>query len=132
MCTAMHRELLRFALVGGFCTLLQYLILILGVEFLYADAVVASTVGFLVSAAANYLLNRRFTWASQAPHGVAVRRFISVLAIGVLLNVLGMRLLHGYLGWHYVLSQVLTTVVTLLWNFNGHRQWTFASNGAVK
>jgi len=27
---------------------------------------------------------------------------------------------------------VLTTVVTLLWNFTGHRRWTFASAAATK
>ena len=128
----MHRELLRFLLVGGFCTALQYLVLVAGVEFAHADAVYASTAGFLLSAAVNYLLNRRFTWASDAPHSVAVGRFITVLVIGVVLNMLGMRLLHGYLRWHYVLAQVLTTVVTLLWNFNGHRRWTFATPGAPR
>ena len=52
--------------------------------------------------------------------------------IGLALNVLGMRLLHGYLRWHYVLSQVLTTVVTLSWNFAGHRHWTFATPRTAK
>jgi putative flippase GtrA len=128
----MRRELLRFLLVGGLCTLLQYLLLIAGVEFLHLDAVAASTAGFLASAAVNYLLNRRFTWVSTVPHPVAVRRFLTVLAIGLALNVLGMRLLHGYLHWHYVLSQVLTTMVTVSWNFAGHRHWTFAPAGVVK
>lgn len=128
----MRRELLRFALVGGFCTGLQYLILVLGVELAQVDAVLASAAGFLASAAVNYLLNRRFTWRSDAAHVVAVPRFITVLVVGLALNVLGMRLLHGYLGWHYVFSQVLTTMVTLTWNFAGHRNWTFASGGAVQ
>jgi putative flippase GtrA len=128
----MHRELLRFLLVGGFCTALQYMVLVAGVEFAHADAVIASAAGFLVSAVVNYLLNRRFTWASNVPHGRAVRRFITVLLIGLALNVLGMRLLHGYLHWHYVFAQVLTTVVTLLWNFTGHRDWTFATPAATK
>jgi putative flippase GtrA len=127
----MHRELLRFLLVGGFCTTLQYLVLVTAVEFAHADAVIASAAGFLLSAVVNYLLNRRFTWASKVPHGVASRRFATVLLIGLALNVLGMRLLHGYLHWHYVLAQVLTTVVTLLWNFTGHRRWTFASTAAT-
>lgn len=121
----MHREFLRFALVGGLCTALQYLVLILGVEVLGVDAVLASGIGFVLSAVLNYMLNRQFTWASSVPHAIAMRRFITVLAIGLALNLLGMRLLHGYLGWHYVLSQVLTTVMTLLWNFTAHRQWTF-------
>jgi putative flippase GtrA len=128
----MHRELLRFLLVGGFCTALQYVVLVAGVELANIDAVVASAAGFLGSATVNYLLNRRFTWASQVPHGVAVRRFITVLVIGLALNVLGMRLLHGYLHWHYVFAQVLTTVVTLSWNFTGHRHWTFATRRAAK
>lgn len=127
----MRRELLRFLLVGGFCTLLQYALLVAGVELLHLDAVVASTSGFLASAVVNYLLNRRFTWASTAAHAVAVRRFLIVLAIGLALNVLGMRLLHGYLHWHYVLSQVLTTMVTVSWNFAGHRHWTFAPAGGA-
>jgi len=128
----MRRELLRFLLVGGFCTALQYLVLVTGVEFARVDAVYASASGFLLSAVVNYLLNRRFTWASLAPHRVAARRFATVLLIGLALNVLGMRLLHGYLHWHYVFAQVLTTVVTLLWNFTGHRRWTFAVPAASK
>jgi putative flippase GtrA len=128
----MRRELLRFLLVGGLCTLLQYLMLVAGVELLHADAVVTSAAGFITSAAVNYLLNRRFTWRSDVAHAVAVRRFLVVLAIGLALNVLGMRLLHGYLRWHYVLSQVLTTMVTLSWNFAAHRHWTFASAGSAR
>lgn len=132
MCSTMRRELLRFLMVGGLCTALQYLVLVAGVELLHANAVAASAAGFLGSAAVNYLLNRRFTWGSEAPHGPAVRRFIAVLVVGLALNVLGMRLLHGYLHWHYVLSQVLTTVVTVSWNFAGHRHWTFAVAGVSK
>jgi putative flippase GtrA len=38
----MRRELLKFLLVGGFCTALQHLVLITGVEFAHVDAVIAS------------------------------------------------------------------------------------------
>ena len=126
----MRRELWRFLLVGGGCTLLQYMVLVAGVELLRMDAVTASVAGFLGSSAMNYLLNRRFTWASEVSHALAVRRFLLVMLVGLALNVLGMRLLHGYLHWHYVLSQVLTTMVTLAWNFAGHRHWTFRASGA--
>jgi putative flippase GtrA len=127
----MRRELLRFLLVGGLCTLLQYLVLVAGVEILGADAMLASATGFLASASVNYILNRRYTWSSELAHGVTIRRFIAVVAVGLAFNVLGMRLLHGYLRWHYVLSQVLTTVLTLSWNFAGHRRWTFATAGTA-
>lgn len=130
MSSTMRRELLRFLLVGGLCTGLQYAVLVAGVEWAGVDAVAASAAGFVLSAAFNYLLNRRFTWASQASHSTALARFALVVLMGLAFNVLGMRLLHGYLGWHYVWAQVLVTVVTLLWNFAGHRHWTFAARAA--
>jgi putative flippase GtrA len=119
-------QMFRFAVVGTLCTLLQYLVLIACVEWGGINPVVASGLGFPLSGAVNYLLNRRFTWASDAAHGVAVRRFIIVVATGLVLNTLGMKLLHGYLHLHYLLAQVLTTMITLLWNFAWHRHWTFA------
>jgi putative flippase GtrA len=125
-------QFLRFLLVGGLCTALQYLVLVTAVEWGGVDALVASGTGFALSAALNYLLNRRYTWASQTGHRIAMRRFVLVVGSGLLLNLLGMRLLHGYLHWHYMPAQVLTTVVTLLWNFAWHRHWTFATPGLVK
>lgn len=114
-------------MVGGLCTAVQYLVLVAAVELGRADPLLASGAGFVLSAMLNYLLNRRFTWASQAEHRVAASRFVLVVSSGLLLNLLGMRLLHGYLGWHYVPAQVLTTLVTLGWNFAWHRYWTFAT-----
>jgi putative flippase GtrA len=124
---AVGSQLLRFLLVGGLCTAVQYLVLVAAVELGRADPLLASGAGFVLSAVLNYLLNRRYTWASRAGHRIAVRRFVLVVGSGLLLNLLGMRLLHGYLRWHYVPAQVLTTLVTLGWNFAWHRYWTFAT-----
>jgi len=117
---------MRFLLVGALCTGIQYLLLIMGVEWFGVDAVLASTLGYLASAAINYLLNRRYTYASGAPHTMLVWRFVTVLAIGSVLNALFMLLLHGYLHWQYALAQLFATGGTLIWNFCAHRYWTFS------
>jgi putative flippase GtrA len=119
-------QFLRFAQVGALCTGIHYALLTGGVEWLGLDAVLASTAGFVASAVVNYLLNRRYTYASTASHAVLVWRFVAVMGVGLMLNALLMRLLHGYLGWHYVLAQVFATAGTLSWNFLAHRQWTFS------
>jgi putative flippase GtrA len=119
---------MRFLLVGAVCTGIQYLLLVMGVEWLGVDAVLASTLGYLVSAAINYLLNRRYTYASGAPHAVLVWRFVTVLAIGSVLNALFMLLLHGYLHWQYALAQLFATGGALIWNFSAHRHWTFSGS----
>jgi putative flippase GtrA len=120
-------QFLRFLVIGGLCTGLQYLVLIAAVEWGGVDPLIASGAGFVLSAVLNYLLNRLYTWGGRAEHRVAVTRFVLVVGSGLVLNLLGMRLLHGYLHWHYVPAQVLTTLVTLLWNFMWHRYWTFAT-----
>jgi putative flippase GtrA len=119
-------QFMRFLLVGALCTGIQYLLLVAGVEWLGLDAVLASTLGFLASAAVNYLLNRRYTYASDASHAVLVWRFVTVLATGSVLNALFMQVLHGYLQWQYLLAQLCATGGTLIWNFCAHRYWTFS------
>jgi putative flippase GtrA len=116
----------RFALVGILCTGIQYAVLGAGVEWLGLRAVLASTGGFLLSASVSYLLNRRYTYDSTASHSSSIAKFASVLGAGLLLNVLFMQVLHGYLHWHYALAQLLTTGITMIWNFLAHRFWTFA------
>jgi putative flippase GtrA len=124
----MPGQFMRFLLVGALCTVCQYVLLIMGVEWLGVDAVLASTLGYLASAAINYLLNRRYTYASGAPHAVLVWRFVAVLAAGSALNALFMLLLHGYLHWQYALAQLFATGGTLIWNFCAHRYWTFSGS----
>jgi len=53
----------RFIVIGGFATILQYLILIGLVQTLEVDAVLASSIGFLISALFNYALNYRYTFS---------------------------------------------------------------------
>jgi len=120
----------RFLQVGALCTAMQYLLLVTGVEWLGMNAVFASSVGYVVSAVANYLLNRRYTYASQAPHRALVWRFVAVMAVGSVLNALFMQLLHGYLHWQYVLAQLSATGAALVWNFCAHRYWTFSRSKA--
>jgi putative flippase GtrA len=115
----------RFLLVGLLSTGVQYLVLFTGVEAFDATAVRSSGIGFACGAAVNYLLNRSFTFGSSVPHITGLFRFALVVAVGLTLNVLFMYLLTGYLGWHYLLAQILTTGVVMFWNFVGNALWTF-------
>jgi putative flippase GtrA len=119
-------QFIRFALVGGLCTGIQYALLAAGVEWLQLDAVLASTLGYAASSVVSYLLNRRYTYTSDAPHAALVWKYVLVLGAGLLLNALFMQLLHGYLQWHYVVAQLVATCAGLIWNFSAHRFWTFS------
>jgi putative flippase GtrA len=116
-------RLIRFGLVGAVATGIQYVILILLVHAGFWPAV-ASAIGFVVSAAGNYLLNYHFTFRSQRSHGPAAAKFVMLAAVGLAINFALMHVLVGA-GWYYLLAQVCATAVVFLWNFVGNSLWTF-------
>jgi putative flippase GtrA len=119
-------QFIRFAIVGGVVTAIQYAILIALVQGAIAGAVAASSVGFAVSALANYALNRRFTFRSSQAHAEALPKFAIVALLGLAVNASLIWLFHIPVGLHYLLAQVLATGGTLLWNFTLNRIWTFS------
>lgn len=123
-------QFIRFAIVGGFATSIQYAVLIALVQGAAINAVIASSVGFALSAGINYALNRRITFRSNRPHAKASPRFAAVAAAGLAVNAGLIWVFHVAAGLHYLLAQVLATIGTLLWNFALNRAWTFAARPA--
>lgn len=117
-------QFLRFALVGSMATLLQYAVLYALVQLARADPVVASAIGYTLSAVANYALNYSYTFDSNASHGSAAVKFMTIALLGLALNSLVMKWLI-YCGLHYLAAQIVATVTVLCWNFAGGRYWTF-------
>jgi putative flippase GtrA len=115
----------RFLIVGGVSTLIQYAVLIATVEYWHWNPVVSSSLGYLISSAANYLLNYRFTFRSDNPHHIAATRFAIVAAIGFSINAALMSLLVGTARFPYVIAQVVSTGVALIWNFWVNSKWSF-------
>lgn len=111
-------------MVGGIATLIQYAVLLAFVQLAGLDPVWASAIGYAMSAVFNYLMNYRYTFGSSARHGPAALKFAIIAGFGLLLNSLVLAgLMH--LDAHYLVAQVLATVVVLMWNFWGSRYWTF-------
>lgn len=58
-------EVLRFALTGGFCTVLQYGIYVVFVEAVKVPAVVSTLISYAISFIANFFLSSFFTFHSN-------------------------------------------------------------------
>jgi len=115
---------IRFSIVGAVATAIQYVLLVLLVRGFEMAPTPASSIGFVLSAGVNYLLNYHFTFESDRPHGPAVAKFAALAATGLLINAAIMHLMVAA-GVHYLLAQVCATGVVLLWNFIGNSLWTF-------
>lgn len=122
---ALAQRFLRFVLVGGFATVLMYVLLFIGVEYLHLRPLTGSVAGYVVSALANYWLNRRLTFRSRQRHLTALPRFAAVSGAGLIINAAIMYVGTEVLSGHYLLVQILATTVVLFWNYIGSQLWTF-------
>lgn len=118
-------QFFRFAGVGCMSAIGHYGLLIALVQGFAVDAVLASAAGALLGAVINYALNYRLTFRSTRRHRESVWRFAVVALVGLLLNTLFMWIGVDLLGIHYLVAQVATTVLVLLWSFAANRLWTF-------
>lgn len=59
-------EMIRFVLVGGFCTALQYGIYVVFVHAVKVPPVVSTLISYAISFIANFFLSSRFTFKSKA------------------------------------------------------------------
>lgn len=121
----MIKQFVVFAAVGAIGTLSHYCVLIVLVQLLGVNPVVASGTGFAVGALVNYLLNYRVTFRSARPHQEAAPRFFAIAAVGMLANTVIMALGTKVFAIQYLLAQIIATGMVLGLNFVANRLWTF-------
>ncbi len=126
------KQFIIFASVGAIGTLGHYAALIFLVEVFNVNPVYATTVGFVIGALINYILNYKYTFQSSKPHGEALTKFLTVAAIGAMLNSFIMFCGESFLKFNYILVQIFATGIVLLLNFGLNKLWTFASTKYVR
>ena len=122
------KQFVKFLGVGSVSALGHYGVLIGLVSGFGFDPVRSSAAGALVGAVINYALNYRFTFQSSQQHTETVARFAVIAFLGMGLNTFLMWLGVAVLSLHYLLAQILTTLLLILWSFAGNRWWTFRAS----
>ncbi len=129
---ALLRQFVKFTGVGFVSAIGHYGLLIALVQLAAVSAVPASAAGALLGAWINYALNYRYTFRSNRQHREAMLRFAVVAAVGLILNTLFMWVGVELINVHYLLSQVVTTGLVLIWSFAANRYWTFHSSSGIE
>lgn len=114
----------RYVVVGVVATVAHYLTLATCVEWWHWPAWVGSGVGAVLGAQVAFFGNRSFTFGHEGAATPAWLRFQATAAAGALV---GMAVVAAGVaaGWHYLLAQVVATLVALLLTFTTNRLWTF-------
>jgi len=110
---------------GGVSTASHYAVTIAGVEIVHVEPLVASIAGFAVGASVKYWLNYSVAFRSNARHTLAVGRYAVTLALMMGANAAIFAALQGGLGLHYLVAQVLTTILLIPPGYVIHRHWVF-------
>lgn len=113
-------QIARFAAVGVAATATHYAILVALVEGAGVRPVLATTIGYIFGTTVSYVLNRRFTFKSDAPVASSFAKFALLYGVGAFLNGAIMAVLIAQGAW-YLLAQIVATGLVLIWNFLGAR-----------
>ena len=122
----MAKRFLQYAAVGAVATAAHYAILVGLVEAHLLAPERAAALGAWVGAQIAFAGNAAFTFRGHGATLAAWLRFQVTAVFGALFSfvlvALGVRL-----GAHYVLAQIVATLINLVVTFEINRRWSFAS-----
>ena len=124
-------QFIRYVVVGALATTIHYVILYVLLERLGLDGVLSTSIGLVISAAFNFVVNYHFTFRSNAKMIDALWRFVVVITLGLLINAGIFWLLVTRLSWFYLLGQAVATTAVLFWNFLFSRSFIYMSRSPI-
>lgn len=110
---------------GGIATVSHYAVTTAAVEAAHVRPILASIAGFSVGTVVKYWLNYSVAFRGSSRHSVASPRFAIALAILFVLNAVIFAVLNEELKVHYLVAQVVTTIILIGPGYWLHRQWVF-------
>ena len=128
-------EIIRFALTGGVCFVVELAVLILLKGKFGVDTLIATPIAFLISVILNYLLCVVWVFRGAKNRGAGAKAgFLITSLIGLGLNELLMLVFRLTLGEDavimmfrgkevnmYVLNKCLATLIVMIWNYFSKR-----------
>lgn len=122
-------QLLRYVVVGGISFIVDYGSLWLLTEKAGLPYLWSAAIAFILGLTCNYFLSTRWVFGESKMKS-AWAEFAAFALIGVIglgLNELIMFGCTDGLGFHYMLSKIVSTVIVFFWNFLARRFLVFKS-----
>lgn len=114
-----------FSLAGVLSTVIHYSILFILIKKSDVEPVIATCFGALSGGIVNYYINYSYTFKSHHEHVRTIVIFFFVAVVGLAINAAVMAIAFHLLSVSILLSQLLATALSFIWNFSSHKRWTF-------
>lgn len=124
-------EVIRFAVTGGVCFVIEFAVLVLLKELVHLDTLIATPIAFTVSVIFNYLLCMVWVFTGVKDAGLTAKvGFVVTSLIGLVLNEALMLLfrvllgeetvlltLFGFTVTMYMFNKAAATLLVMVWNY---------------
>ena len=117
--------LVKFSLAGMAGVLTNFGITFIAKEKLGWNKYTSNILGFSFSIGLNYVLNRTWTFHSEASFGCEFIKYLSVVLIGLALNHIIVFMTHDKLKVNFYVAKVIAVGIVFVWNFSMHTLFTF-------
>jgi len=124
-----NSEPLRYVLIGGLCALADITLLYLFVNCLNIWYLSATTISFVIITFFGYFGQKHFTFRNtERNHKKQLTLFFTVAGTGLLINAGFMFIFVSLLGTWYIIANIFTKFIVLVWNFLANKKITFGSH----
>ena len=112
-------KIIRFSVVGGIATIIDFAFLYIFKEFLNINIIIANTLSFIISVTYNYIAS--ITWVfnvnKNKNKNVQFILFIVLSVVGLIINNIILYVLTDKLNIYYLISKVIATIIVMIFNF---------------
>ena len=112
-------KIIRFGIVGGIATIIDFVFLYIFKEFLNFNVILANTLSFIISVTYNYIAS--ITWVfdvnKNKNKNMQFILFIIFSVVGLIINNVILYILTDKLNIYYLISKVIATLIVMVFNF---------------
>ena len=122
------KQFFKFGIVGGIGVVIDFGFTWLLKEKLKTHKYLANSVGFMLAASSNWILNRIWTFKNDDPDMLLqYGKFIGVSVVGLLIHNFIVYIFHDKRSMNFYLAKVIAVGVVMFWNFGANYLYTFNS-----
>ena len=112
-------KIIRFGIVGGIATIIDFVFLYIFKEFLNFNVILANTLSFIISVTYNYIAS--ITWVfdvnKNKNKNMQFILFIIFSVVGLIINNVILYILTDKLNIYYLISKAVATLIVMIFNF---------------
>lgn len=113
------KNFISYGIVGALATIVEWIFYWIFKNYFSVSYIIATVLAIVISTFSNWLFGRLITFRN-APKGNMLSEILKVYmasALGLLMNVLIMWILHGWFGMWDMLAKVIATGIVLIYNY---------------